>query len=561
FVGDMIPSTIRKFGQRSELALLGVAVAQADDIEEYAAPDGCFGELPDRNAGNESGKDRRMSDETIEMEGFPDIPIMPMKYSSSTTSYTPPPNTPTPTPKPTVQWVLSSVADAMVDNTLGQTNFGDSDTLMIEPEPLKKQVFIKFPIPRKKAGQTFDSALLKLHRRVGSWYPFMYRISKNVDAWWEDNVTADNQPGDAGWSFSAMCTSSDATITIPVNEVIRDAWLNNERYLTLSLESSDEIIVFDSKENASVNNPVRIDITVTGDFGSSQSPPATPTPIHHYYIQCPTRADSYTSRLNPDTQYGSADFLRLQGRDGEAWVRYWLPAVEPQQVVSADVIFRVISYPALESAINVYRITDRWDEMTITHTGRPASDPVLHDWFLEERSGWELMTISELVRTWLTDPAEEYGIRLTSWDYYGLSMDEAVTLCSREWDSPPYLMLRLNSVAELVDIDLRLSQNQFVAGDRFEMDVVVANYREIPVHGQLWLILDVYGQYWFFPSWTPSPECVLRSFTPNALSVETMLSFTWPDDCGQGFDIKFWTGFIDDLTGDISYDWVAFGWQ
>ncbi|HPQ39965.1 MAG TPA: DNRLRE domain-containing protein [bacterium] len=555
FVGEMIPDDLRRFRYRDTLALLGVAVADTLDTVEYSGYRGYLGEYRlDRDTG--SGN--------YEMEGFPNIPMMPMKYSAVTTTYTPPPTPPpTPTPKPTVIYEVSTVGDATVDYAAGSQNFGYETTLTIAAEPDAKAAYMKFPIPRKKAGQTFESARLRVHRAQSGTGDFSYYIGHCSDRWWEDTITADTVPGPMEWGYPNSYFGPDQWVTIEVDTPVQDAWLENTRYISFYIEGRLETEVFDSKESGATGAeyPVQLELTVRGDFGSSQSPANTPTPAHSYWIACPARADATVDLTQPDENFGHEPQLVLQGRHREALLRYWLPDLPPDYLVSADILLNVDEYPDWETALNLYAVTGAWDEDALTYATRPGSEPVIHDLYLEKHTGMEVLTVTNTVRDWLETPETEYGVRLTSWDYYGTSDNETVRLSSREGMNLPLSVLRLNQVDEPVDIDLRLDQTTYRAGDTFTLSMLLANYRDVAVNGQLWLMLDVYGQYFFYPTWGLSPDYILQSYPANYLTVDTLMEFQWPAGAGAAQGIKFWAAFIDDETGAVTYDFVQFGWE
>ena len=209
--------------------------------------------------------------------------------------------------------------------------------------------------------------------------------------------------------------------------------------------------------------------------------------------------------------------------------------------------------------MNVYKVLEAWSEDTITGATRPASKPVVHDHYLERREGSEVIPVQEMIVEWLDEPATEHGIRVTNWDYY--DMIKHMQIYSHESSVPSGAMLWFSEVEHEVDIDLRINRSDFKGGDLFDLTMLTSNYRDEDASGQFWLMLDVYGMYFFYPTWDDIPDFVLKTFPANYLSVESLMKFVWPENAGAGTGVKFWVAFVDDATGDVVYDFVEFGWS
>lgn len=66
-----------------------------------------------------------------------------------------------------------------------------------------------------------------------------------------------------------------------------------------------------------------------------------------------------------------------------------------------------------ECNIMVYRVTSTWDESTLTWTNQPSSAYVktVHN-NNHGQTGWLTVDITELMNYWISNPAENYGIKL-----------------------------------------------------------------------------------------------------------------------------------------------------
>jgi hypothetical protein len=99
-------------------------------------------------------------------------------------------------------------------------------------------------------------------------------------------------------------------------------------------------------------------------------------------------------------------------------------------------------------------------------------------------------------------------------------------------------------------VELMLSQNVFVPGDPFLLDARLANTEPSPFNVELYVILDVYGDYWFGPSWTQTIE----AFHINGLlGVRTLeiFDFNWPEIGSSADGIVFWAGMIREHDNEL----------
>ncbi|GEM_PF-5785627 len=102
-----------------------------------------------------------------------------------------------------------------------------------------------------------------------------------------------------------------------------------------------------------------------------------------------------------------------------------------------------------------------------------------------------------------------------------------------------------------ITIELELSESVFHTGDTFLL--MTHEFRA----GQRlavdeYLALEVYGQYWFYPSWTNSIE-FKRRFVETGEYTQTIFSFTWPQVEGTANGLHFY--YL--MTGPGTYDLLS----
>ena len=79
---------------------------------------------------------------------------------------------------------------------------------------------------------------------------------------------------------------------------------------------------------------------------------------------------------------------------------------------------------------------------------------------------------------------------------------------------------------------------------------------------QLFVILDVYGQYYFAPTWTSELACVQNTWSAG-MTAETILApFKWPVTGTSLSGVLFLSGQINPVSGTLvgEFDCWEFGW-
>jgi len=111
-------------------------------------------------------------------------------------------------------------------------------------------------------------------------------------------------------------------------------------------------------------------------------------------------------------------------------------------------------------------------------------------------------------------------------------------------------------------VRLDLYDSSLQAGDLFNLR---SESRGNPsdLNADLCIVLDVYGDYWFWPSWTPSFDKQRISLAPYEATVTLILSFLWPEgEFGSAENLRFWGAILRPNTLDVigEIDSVVFGY-
>ncbi len=116
-------------------------------------------------------------------------------------------------------------------------------------------------------------------------------------------------------------------------------------------------------------------------------------------------------------------------------------------------------------------------------------------------------------------------------------------------------------------VNLLITRRVFRGGDTFLLDAIITNAEKTPFSNlSLFVILDVYSMYWFFPSFSEDADWLeIASLDPGSNRIN-VLTFEWPSDIeGMADNLIFWGGMLDhnnNLIGDFEgIDFVVFGYK
>ena len=79
----------------------------------------------------------------------------------------------------------------------------------------------------------------------------------------------------------------------------------------------------------------------------------------------------------------------------------------------------------------------------------------------------------------------------------------------------------------------------------------------------LFVLLDVYGQYWFAPGWETDLDYYYQLFQPGLTTITAIETFNWPAGAGAADGIRFWSALTNasmtEVLGNVAM--VSFGWK
>ncbi len=111
-------------------------------------------------------------------------------------------------------------------------------------------------------------------------------------------------------------------------------------------------------------------------------------------------------------------------------------------------------------------------------------------------------------------------------------------------------------------VQVTLSGNRFTAGDNFKLEVSCLGNPGDP-YAEMFVVLDVFGDFWFWPLWTPYLQGLLIELQPDRPVTYTILDFEWFDgDFGEVTGLKFWAAICRPRTYQVigEIGWAEFGY-
>jgi hypothetical protein len=112
-------------------------------------------------------------------------------------------------------------------------------------------------------------------------------------------------------------------------------------------------------------------------------------------------------------------------------------------------------------------------------------------------------------------------------------------------------------------VTIDMPSDMYLPGTSCYCNVRVCNPEAVTYPGTpLLVLLDVYGQYFFAPSFTDYDQYII-DVTPGSRTIEILPTFVWPSGAGSASDIWFYAGMTDpDITELFgTFDGFRFGWS
>ena len=104
-----------------------------------------------------------------------------------------------------------------------------------------------------------------------------------------------------------------------------------------------------------------------------------------------------------------------------------------------------------------------------------------------------------------------------------------------------------------------MDQTVYRPDDRFQLRCYLSNAGP-SVLAEQFVILDVWGDYWFWPSWRQDLDFRTILLDTDSPEPTILLDFDWPSGAGSAQGILLWAALLDPIDHQLAapYDWVEF---
>jgi hypothetical protein len=109
--------------------------------------------------------------------------------------------------------------------------------------------------------------------------------------------------------------------------------------------------------------------------------------------------------------------------------------------------------------------------------------------------------------------------------------------------------------------ELILNKTNFKPNDDFLLKVRTRNPASSAVAVDQYIALQVIDSFYFWPSWSVSPNCGDRSYNAGCDMQETILEFVWPSGAGSFSPLYFWLVSLRADTSTLAGPFDSAGWE
>ena len=120
-----------------------------------------------------------------------------------------------------------------------------------------------------------------------------------------------------------------------------------------------------------------------------------------------------------------------------------------------------------------------------------------------------------------------------------------------------------SGAAESPAIQIVMPADHYVTGDTFYLNTQIWNPNVPEKQTAVFVFLDVFGSYFFWPGWTETPDFKFIDLPSGPLNLSILPEFQWPADTGTIDGIGIYAAMTDHSLTELygSYDHVTFGWS
>jgi hypothetical protein len=144
------------------------------------------------------------------------------------------------------------------------------------------------------------------------------------------------------------------------------------------------------------------------------------------YGQITPNADAYTDSTDPNTNYGAAALLDVDGATQATYIQFDLSSIPTGAVVSQATLKLYVNAVTTAGNFEVYSVNGTWSESTITSNLAPALGSVIDSSVSitnADQNQYILANITSTVQGWVDTPSSNNGIALVAIGTFNANFD------------------------------------------------------------------------------------------------------------------------------------------
>ncbi|MCD4655461.1 DNRLRE domain-containing protein [bacterium] len=296
--------------------------------------------------------------------------------------------------------------------------------------------------------------------------------------------------------------------------------------------------------------------------------------------------DTYTVAEGGQTNGSSAELWTGKrpscGHDENTMVHFDLAACSGRNAGSA--IFhlnRFFGCPSNVTNVDFFHAIEQWDESY--GNGHIAHGSTIWENMIINSNGWWEIDLTDLVNAWLNQDIPYYGVVMECHTGSGTSKFHSKDTGNE--NVRPYLDIQFTGASTptpsvtptpfgtptstpsagpgQIYVNIDMPSDYFHSGDICSCSITVQNGEDQPLDEHyLCAVLDVYGYFYFAPSFTQEFDSYTHSIPIGESVVEVLPEFNWPIGVGQADGIQWLAAILNpELTELISnLDIFIFSW-
>jgi len=111
--------------------------------------------------------------------------------------------------------------------------------------------------------------------------------------------------------------------------------------------------------------------------------------------------------------------------------------------------------------------------------------------------------------------------------------------------------------------DISMPSTFYMPGDTCWVDMLLCNMDDAALTDiPTFFVLDIYGNYWFWPSWSVALDYAILDVEPGLTQMNIIAEFIWPDYPSGATGVLFYAAMLNEEMTQVigSIGMFEFGW-